>query len=143
MKYPIISRIAIVALWLNVPGLIRAQNAKLNLKHGTYVDASVSCAASPFAGMRSWDGVGFFGPHSSRCTSHVLSRHGNHFQINSSCAALGDGTSNPEGQVENQNVSLIRLSNVSFVASEEAKPKTTYRWCTDDAGLGNFRGSKQ
>jgi hypothetical protein len=147
MKYSITIRIAVIALWLNVPGLIHAQkthaqNARLGLKHGTYVDASVSCPAPPFAAVRSWDGIGLFGPHSSRCTSRVLSHHGNQFQISTSCSAVGDGTPNPVGQVDIQNISLIRLSNVSFVASEEAKPKTTYRWCTADTGLGNFKGSK-
>lgn len=147
MKYSITIRIAVVALWLNVPGLIHAQkihaqNARLDLKHGTYVDVSVSCPAPPLAAIRSWDGIGFFGPHSSLCTSRVLSHKRNHFQISTSCSAVGDGSPNPAGQVDNQNTSLIRLSNASFVASGEAKRETTYRWCTVDTGLGNFKGSK-
>ncbi|MBB5060653.1 hypothetical protein HDF16_005389 [Granulicella aggregans] len=142
MKYSITIRIAIVALWLNVPGLIHAQIARLDLKHGTYVNASISCTASPFAAMRSWDGIGFSGPHSSRCMSRVLGHKGNHFKISTSCSAVGDGTPSPAGQIDIEKLSLIRLSNVDFVVSEGAKPKTTYRWCTANTGLGNFKGSK-
>ena len=44
MRHAVALRIAAVALlWLNLPGLLLGQGPDLGLKHGTYVQAPVSC----------------------------------------------------------------------------------------------------
>ena len=139
MKCAFVARMATVTLWLNLPGPVPAQITQLRLKHGTYVQASVSCREPPFAAMQAWDGAGFFGPHSSRCTSRVLSHHNTHFRISTSCKAIGDGTPDPSGQDYIETISLIRLSQLRFIESSEAKPERTFRWCSADTGLGNFK----
>lgn len=110
----------------------------MSLRHGIYVDQSVSCKEAPLASMRSWDGVGFSGPHSSRCTSQMVNHHGNEFRVTTSCAALGDGTPTPSGKVDVETITVTQLSHVSFESSSATKPKMTYRWCGVDTGLGNF-----
>ena len=143
MRHAVALRIAAVALlWLNLPGLLLGQGPDLGLKHGTYVQAPVSCKEPPFAAMQAWDGVGFFGPHSSRCTSRVLSHHNNHFRISTSCKAIGDGTPDPDGQSYVETITLTRLSRVRFVKSSEAKRESTFRWCSADTGLENFKGDR-
>ncbi len=139
MRRTIALRIAVIVLWLNLPGFLLAQTNELSLKHGTYVETSMSCKEAPFAAVQAWDGVGFFGPHSSRCKSRLLSHHNNHFQISTSCSALGDGTPNPSGQDYSETITLTRLSQVRFVASSETKPERTFRWCSAGTGLGNFK----
>ncbi len=125
-----------------VLGLASPRGEQLSLRRGLYVIASVSCKEPPFAAMQSWDGVGFFGPHSSRCTSHVLSQQGKQFQIRTACKAVGDGSPLSTGQVDIEDITLVRLSNVRFEKSSGMKPKTTYRWCSADNGLGNFSKAK-
>lgn len=142
MKQAIAVRIATVVLWLNLPGLVLAQVTQLVLKHGAYVQASVSCNEPPFAAMQAWDRVGLSGPHTSGCTSRVLSHDNNHFRITTSCNAIGDGTPNSSGQDYSETILLIRLSPVRFVESSEAKPERTFRWCSADTGLRNFNGGR-
>jgi hypothetical protein len=142
MRHAIAVRIAVVVLWLNLPGFLLAQVNDLNLKHGTYVQASVSCKEPPFAAVQAWDGAGVFGPHTSGCTSRVLSQHNNHFRIITSCSAVGDGTPNPSGEIYSETISLVRLSKDRFVESSKAKPARTFRWCSADTGLGNGKGGR-
>ena len=142
MKNAIAVRTVTFALWLSVLGLALPEGEQVSLKRGIYVVASVGCKEPPFAAMQFWDGVGFFGPHSSRCTSHILTHHGNQFQIRTSCKALGDGSPLPTGQVDVEDITLVRLSNVRFEKSSREKQNTTYRWCSADNGLGNFTKSK-
>ena len=87
----------LTSAWLLVPALALAQREQLPLKHGTYVLANIACKEPPLAAMMSWDGVGFSGPHASKCVSHVLSHHGSRFSVTTTCSALGDGTPNPSG----------------------------------------------
>ncbi len=130
MKLPTtIVRIAIRAAWILLPFFALAGHDELTLKHGTYVLEGSPCKEPPFAAMKAWDGIGFSGPHASKCTTHVLSHQSNHFGISTACTAIGDGTPNPPGQVDVETLSLIRLSNTRFVVSSETKPKATYRWC--------------
>jgi hypothetical protein len=125
-----LSRMSRGGAYLVISIVAMAQNPQLPLKHGTYVDESVSCKEPPFAVTQSWDGTGFSGPHSSSCKSHILSQRGNQFHIATSCAAIGDGTSNPSGQVDTETLILTRLSNTRFERFSESKPKATYRWCS-------------
>ena len=116
-------------MWIFLPCLALADHDQLLLKHGTYVQEKYDCKEAPFAAMKTWDGIGFAGPHDSKCTTSVLSHHGNQFEISTGCSALGDGTPNPSGRVSVDRLSVIRLSNTSFTISTEAKPKATFRWC--------------
>lgn len=123
-----------VCVWVLVPLSAFSQNDDLSLKHGTYVLETSNCQGPAFAAMISWDGVGFSGPHSARCTSRVLSRHGDQFSVNTSCAALGDGSPDRSGYVDT--ISLTRLSSTRFMISKENEPQGKYRWCgaeTDDS----------
>jgi hypothetical protein len=122
-------RIAMRAAWILVPCFALAAHGELILKHGTYVLEGSPCKEPPFAAMKSWDGIGFSGPHASKCTTRVLSHHSEQFNISTACTAIGDGTPNPPGQVDVETLSLVRLSNTRFIVSSETKPKATYRWC--------------
>lgn len=115
------------ASWILAPCFALGQHDQLSLKHGTYVLESAECKEPPFAAMISWDGVGFSGPHASRCTSRVLNRHGNQFALSTTCSALGDGT--PDSSRYIDNFSLTRLTNTRFVMRKEPKSGNTYRWC--------------
>ena len=134
----LLCRVMMSTVWVLTHALALAQDAGLSLKHGIYVDASVSCKEPPFAVMRSWDGVGFSGPHASRCISKVLSHQGSEYRVSTSCSAIGDGTPNPSGKADVETISLTRLSSTRFVLSSETRSTTTYRWCSVDSGLGNF-----
>lgn len=68
------------------------QQATLQLKHGVYVQQPNACKDAPLAAMKSWDGIGFSGAHSSKCTSRVLRRKGMQFTVSTTCAAFGDGS---------------------------------------------------
>ena len=132
MKSAITLRVIILALWLNIPSFVMAEGDRLLLKRGLYVDASVSCQEPPFAVMQSWDGVGFHGPHSSGCTTRILSRRGNTFHIATTCTALGDGTPVPASQVNTGDLSLIRLSSSRFTEFSSTKVRRTFRLCSRD-----------
>ena len=76
-----------------------------------------------------WDGVGFSGAHSSKCTSQVLSHEGNDFRVGTSCAAEGDGSANLPGHADVETFSLTRVTYTRFVVLREHESKGTYRWC--------------
>jgi hypothetical protein len=116
-----------VSVWILVPLSTLSQNDDLSLKHGTYVLETSKCKEPAFAAVISWDGVGFSGPHSARCASRVVSRHGNQYSVNTSCGALGDGSPDRSGYVDA--ISLTRLSNTRFMISKENEPQGKYRWC--------------
>ena len=126
---PTFSKITLGLACVLIPCFALADHDQLSLKQGTYVVASSDCKEPAFAVMKSWDGVGFSGPHSSKCTSRVLSRHGNQFTMSTTCAALGDGTPDQSGYVDN--FLLTRLSNTRFNIRKDndPHPETTYRWC--------------
>ena len=126
----LLSKTIIIAIWFSMPFAVMAQDQPLLLKHGLYVQTGIACKDAPFAAMRSWDGHGFAGPHSSKCTSQVVLRHGNEYEVSTACSALGDGTPNPSGGVDKETLQLARISNVSFVVGNNSKPKLTYRWCS-------------
>ncbi len=131
-----ISHTAIGAAWILAPCLALAQPDQLLLKHGTYVLEGSGCKEPPFAAMKSWDGVGFAGPHATQCKSRVLSRHGSQFTLSTTCAALGDGTPDRSGAVDM--FSLTRLSNTRFVIRKQTQLESTYRWCSAE-GTNNPR----
>ncbi len=107
-----------------------AQSTSFSLKRGTYVQKGTDCKDPPFASMMLWDGVGFSGAHSSKCTTHVLSHRGNHFEVGTTCSALGDGSPEPAGATDVTTLSLTRLSNTSFVLDGGDKGTSSYRWCS-------------
>jgi hypothetical protein len=117
------------ATWILVSCIGLAQSDQLSLKHGVYVREPYPCKEPPNAAIMAWDGAGFSGAHSSRCTSRVVSRHGNRYGVINACAALGDGSDNPSGQPAVDSFSLSRLSNIRFVISSETITQGTYRWC--------------
>jgi hypothetical protein len=130
---------SIVAACISIPLVISAQDQSLQLERGTYVQEEVSCKDAPFAAVKSWDGVGLSGPHSSKCTTRVLRHHGQQFSVSTACAAIGDGTPNPSGKDDIQNLSVTRLSNNRIVVSDgESASSATYRWCRADGGIPNF-----
>ena len=118
----------VIASWFCIPLIVSAQIQDLSLKHGIYVLRGVDCKEPPFAALKSWDGVGFAGPHSGQCTTNVLSHRGNHFDVSTTCAALGDGTPNRSGYVEK--LSLTRISSTNFLIVNANNTTSHYRWCT-------------
>ena len=100
----------------------------IHLRHGIYVAAGNSCKDPAFAYMASWDGVGFGGPHDSKCIATVTGRQGNLLRFRNTCSAQGDGTPAPPS-TDNGTVSLS--STTRFTRSSGSPPArpTTYRWC--------------
>lgn len=86
-----------------------------------------SCKDAPNAAIRVWDGAAFSGAGSSKCTTRVLSRHGEQFRISTTCSALGNGAPDTSGYADE--LSIVRLSDTRFVASKKGLPDATYRWC--------------
>ena len=124
----ITSKALVMASSFFVPLIISPPSPQLSLRHGIYVLDGISCKGPPFAAMQSWDGVGFAGPHASQCTTRILSNQGNHFDISTACAALGDGTPDRSGHVTK--VSLTQLSNTRFVVELDEQTRLPYRWCS-------------
>ena len=74
-----------------------ADEPGISLKHGVYVNVTARCKGAANSDIMSWDGKGFAGAHSSRCTSKVVPKAGARFQIDTSCLAVGDGTEGAAG----------------------------------------------
>lgn len=124
------------AAWMLIPCFALAQLDQLSLKHGTYVLKTAQCKEPPFAAMMYWDGVGFFGPHATRCKSRLLNRRGSQFTLSTTCTAFGDNTPDASHYVDT--FSLTRLSNTRFVIQKRTGPGNTYRWCSAE-GAGNTK----
>lgn len=74
-------------------GFARAADAPLPLKAGSYVIASYTpCDEAPLAGVTSFDGASFVGPHDADCQTAVLSHRGTRYRVQVTCKAMGDGT---------------------------------------------------
>ncbi len=114
--------------WLLMPFVAFPQTDQLSLKPGLYVREPLECKDAPNAAILLWDGVGFSGAHSSKCTSRLVSQHGKQFHVKTACSALGDGTPDSSGYVDN--VWLTRLSNTRFTLRKESGPEGSYRWCS-------------
>jgi hypothetical protein len=69
-----------------MPLIASASDHQLLLKHGIYVRGKL-CKDAANAEILFWDGIGFSGAHSSKCTSLVLHREGTRFQIETTSAA--------------------------------------------------------
>jgi hypothetical protein len=123
-------RFALATALLTAPLVSLSQTASLSLKHGIYVRRQEPCKDTPNAAMMGWDGVGFFGAHSSKCTSRVSHRDGSRFQLMTSCSALGDGSQDPSGTDHVDTFLLTRLSNQSFEIIKDNQPAMAYRWCS-------------
>ena len=122
-----LSGFAMVLLWLC--SALQAQSP-IHLRHGTYVERSTPCKDAPFAVMKSWDGVGFGGPHSSRCTVKVTAKQGTTFHIADTCSALGDGT---PATPDTERAIVTVLGPESFRYGRKVPSGTdtaVYRWCS-------------
>jgi hypothetical protein len=113
---------------LMVPMLASAQTGALSLKHGIYVEKPYPCKGAPNAGILRWDGVGLSGAHSSRCMTRVLSQAGTHYELSTTCSALGDGTADPSGYIDHR--SLTRVSRSAFMMQAPHKEQQAFRWCS-------------
>ena len=103
----------------------------LPVKHGLYVQKTVSCKGAPNAAILVWDGIGLSGAHSSKCRSRIVSRNGSTFKMTTACSALGDGSPDSSGFTEELMVSSV--SKTSFVIARGTQPGIAYRWCSDGA----------
>jgi hypothetical protein len=112
-----------------VPFIASASDQQLLLKHGIYV-RGISCRDAANAEILSWDGIGFSGAHSSKCTSRVLHREGTRFQVKTTCSAIGDGPPNLAASDHVDSFSLNRLSGTRFELVKENQSKATFRWCS-------------
>jgi hypothetical protein len=126
-------RATIVCLAVSlVPLLAVADNQPLPLKHGVYVRGK-SCTDPANAEILNWDGVGFSGAHSSRCTSQVTPQ-GKRFLVKNTCAAAGDGSPNAAAADYEDSFSLNILSSRRFEFFKKNQKKATYRWCSVGEG---------
>ncbi len=107
----------------------------IHLKPGIYVAAGTACKDAPFAAMSRWDGVGFGGPHDSRCRTEVLRHEGNSFDVSTTCSALGDGTPTRPTTFKAR-LTIVNEESYSteplietMGSSTETKP-VIYRWCS-------------
>ena len=123
-------RKAVIAVWLSTPSLMFAQDQAFSLKHGVYVQETIPCQGAPNAAIIAWDGVGFSGPHSSKCTSQLLPQNKAHFQVSTTCLSLGDGTPDPTGAKLKDIFQLRRLSSIRFEMLKSNQPRRTFRWCS-------------
>ncbi len=105
-----------------------AQDAPLSLKHGIYVAKPSSCKGAPNARILQWDGVGFSGAHSSRCTTRVLSHLGTRYELSTTCSAMGDGSPDTSGYVDLR--SLTRTSATAFIMQARHQDQQAFRWCS-------------
>ena len=126
-------KIMISIVWLSMPLLIVAQADLLALKPGVYVEKHEQCKGAPNAAIMIWDGVGFSGAHSSRCTSRVLRRDKNRFRVSTSCSALGDGSPSDSGTDGRESFLLTRLSSAAFVVLRDRQQPRSLRWCSANA----------
>jgi hypothetical protein len=108
------------------------QSPQLALKPGVFVREPYSCKDAPNAGIRVWDGVGFSGAASRKCTTRVMSHRGERFRISTTCSALGNGTPDTSGYAEE--LSLIRGSETRFAVEKQGQPEGTYPWCSGKPG---------
>ena len=104
------------------------QGLTLTLKPGVFVREPYACKDAPNAAIRVWDGAAFSGAGSSKCTTRVLSRQGEQFRISTTCSALGDGTPDNSGYVEE--LLLTRQSDSRFIIARKDQPEGKYRWCS-------------
>jgi hypothetical protein len=115
---------------LSISFIATAQQ-QLSLKHGLYVLQQEACNGAANAAIMSWDGSAFSGPRSSKCSSRVVQKDGQQFQISTSCSALGDGSSNPSGKPYVESLVLTRLSDKLFKIMKGNELQGTYRWCSE------------
>jgi hypothetical protein len=125
-----LTRTILSAACFTTPFITFAQAQQLSLKHGVYVQEEISCKGAPNAAIIAWDGTGFAGAHSSKCTSHSVRKDGSHFQVSTTCSALGDGTPNPSGAPYVDSFLLTRLSGSSFEMLKGDQAPATFRWCS-------------
>jgi hypothetical protein len=110
---------------LIIPAVAFPQEPHLVLKHGVYVREKTPCKGAPNAAIMSWDGAGFSGAHSSKCTSRVVSRSCQIFQVSTTCSALGDGSPNPGGSESADSFILTLLSSTRFEIRKEGHDQGT------------------
>jgi hypothetical protein len=117
-----------IVTWVLLPLAAFSQNRELAIKR---LIRSSACAVQGCAKRlnHQWDGVGFFGPHSSKCKSTVTLNHGNQYEIRTSCSALGDGSANPSGTPFVESFTLTLSSNSEFTITKGDKRQRNYQWC--------------
>lgn len=120
----------ISAVSLTMPLLTGAQTDPLSLKHGVYVEKHEKCKGAPNAAIMIWDGVGFSGAHSSQCTSSVLLRGKDRFQVSTACFASGDGSPSGPGRSGVDSFLLTRLSSAAFVVLRDGQSPRSCRCCS-------------
>jgi hypothetical protein len=130
MKIPAYRFLAmLLAACISPPFAALSQDQQLTIKHGVYVREPAQCKDAPNAAILSWDGVGFSGAHSNKCTSTVLRKSGKKYEISTSCSALGDGSPNPIGTPFVESAVLTWQSNTQFMITKGNQPEGMYRWC--------------
>ena len=112
---------------LAVGSLVQAAPATLiPLEPGTYVVSSFKpCEEAPLAGVKAFDGKAFIGPHESKCTSSVMSRHGQTYQVSTKCLAHGDGS--PEKPT--RSLETMQISSPSSLAVMVHGEAVQYELC--------------
>jgi hypothetical protein len=108
------------------------------LKPGIYVQKGVACESAPNAAIRQYDGRGISTAHSHACRAHVLSRHGNRFQVSQSCIGAGAGPAPRFTERQTVNVADVLTFTLNTGGSSAA-----YRYCPANMLPTGMRGAAQ
>ena len=113
---------------------ISAQGVSIELKHGMYVVVGTSCKDAPLAAMATWDGIGFGGPHESKCKTRVFHQQGKFYDLSTICYGLGDGTPTTPASYHTRVVVIGPGSYSTRPLTEALKIEASaravaYRWC--------------
>jgi len=99
----------------------------LPLQPGVYVATGSACASPANAGLRFYDGIGISGTATHDCRTHVVSRHGDRFEVEQSCIDVpaGPGARNSESQT----VTVHGTDNFTLATADES---TRFDHCPPD-----------
>lgn len=128
MKTTVLRKAATLMTALVMPLAAVAQSAPLSLKQGVYVARPYPCKGAPNTAILQWDGTGFSGAHSSKCTTRVLSHVGTRYDLSTTCSAMGDGSPDTSGYVDLR--SLTRVSESAFAMQAPHQDRQAFRWCS-------------
>jgi hypothetical protein len=98
----------------------------LPIEPGTWVTAGLSFSDAPLAAIMTYDGHAISGPHSSRCTTTVLSQEDATYLLSTTCRGLGDGSAaNPSTEIQRvvvESATDIIFENNSHIAHYHRVP---------------------
>ncbi len=109
-------------------GFAQAADAPLPLQPGTYVLASYKpCEEVALAGVISFDGNSFVGPHDSDCQTTILDQQASTYRVAIRCKALGDGTPTPP----RDSFARVRIDSSTSFSMIDGADETPFVLCPE------------